>query len=165
MSSVDKLPSLRGKCVTGGRLDLSRALGLGPTAGDVTPPQTRALGCDDLWHDVPVTLRLWATDGAGGSGVASTEWRLDGGAWHQGTAVVVPAPSATKATYSVEYRATDQAGNVEDAQSCAVKIDTTGPADDEIPGQPLPASPFFGSGGWIRTGTTSSASRWLRVNR
>ena len=148
LSSADRLRSLRGRCVTGGRLDMSGALGEGSPAGDVVPPHTTVVGNDGLWHDVPVELRLWASDGLGGSGVARTRWRLDGGAWQRGTSVLVPEWPAAQVVCTVEYRSTDRAGNVEAMQSCDVKLDTTGPADGEIPGVPLPASPATGDVAW-----------------
>jgi subtilisin family serine protease len=147
LSSVDRLPSLRGRCVTGGRLDVSAALGEGPVGGDHVPPQTQVIGCDSRWHDAPVTLRFWASDGVGGSGVATTRWRLNDSAWHRGSLAVVPALRNTKVTYAIDYRSIDRAGNVEPLQNCQVNIDTTGPADGDVPGVPLPASPVVGDVG------------------
>jgi subtilisin family serine protease len=148
LSSTDRLPTLRGRCVSGGRLDLSAALGEGSPSADLVPPQTTVVGCDSLWHDAPVRLRFWAGDGAGGSGVARTRWRLDGGAWQSGSLAVVSALPNTKAARTIDYRSTDRAGNVEATQSCQVEIDTTGPADGEIPGVPLPPSPVVGNVAW-----------------
>lgn len=142
LSTVRRVPALRGKCVTGGRLDIAAALATGAASGDVTPPQTSVIGADDLWHDRPVDLRFSAVDEAGGSGVAHTTWRLDQSPWHRGVTAVVPAPPNTKIAHVVQFRSTDKAGNVEATKSCTVNIDTTQPANAEIPGAPLPASPF-----------------------
>ncbi len=49
--------------------------------------------------------------------MATTDYRLDGGAWAQGTSVVV-APGA----HVVEYRSTDGAGNAEAPKSAPVRV-------------------------------------------
>jgi C1A family cysteine protease len=91
---------------------------------DTTAPLTEVSGADALWHPSPVTLTFTAGDsGSVASGVASTEYILDGAAWTRGTSVRV----ATEGIHTVMYRSTDLAGNVEEARSCTVKVDTTGP--------------------------------------
>ena len=90
-------------------------------------------------------MSLFATDGPGGSGVATTEWRLDGGAWHEGTSAVIPAPNDTRRTRVLDYRSTDRAGNVEATRQLSVVVDTTRrAADARPPGVPLPPSPVTG---------------------
>ena len=104
-----------------------------------------ALGGGDASYDVPVPVSLFAADGAGGSGVAATEWRLDGGAWHTGTSVLIPAPDRTRRTQVLEYRSVDRAGNVEAPRRLSVAVDTTRrAADADPPGVPLPPSPVTG---------------------
>ena len=148
LGSVERRPELRGRCTTAGTLDLGAALG-GTGAGDDTlPPVTQVVGRDDRWHDVPVSLSLWASDGAGGSGVARTEWRIDGGKWTTGCELRVRAKADTKATHTVDYRSFDRAGNREPKKSCEVNIDTTSTADDDVPGVVLPPSPIAGDAGW-----------------
>jgi hypothetical protein len=92
----------------------------------------------------PVTLTFLATDNAGGSGMsggqAKTEYKLDDGPWTVGTSLAVPAPSNTKTTHTLLYRSTDNAGNLEDAKSCTVMIDTTG-------GPPPPEPPTTSASG------------------
>jgi hypothetical protein len=89
---------------------------------DTTAPRTSASGADAAWHNTPVTVSLAATDT--GSGVASIQYSTDGGAtWTTGDKVVVSAEGET----TVDYRATDKAGNTEAVQSVTVKIDTTAP--------------------------------------
>jgi len=99
---------------------------------DAGAPATTVSGADGAWHDSDVTLTFSGSDA--GSGVATTEHRLDGGAWVEGTAAVVPAPGdgSKDGVHTVEYRSTDAAGHVETAKSVDVKIDTVGPtpADD-----------------------------------
>lgn len=145
MESVRQEDWLDGKCVSGGRLDVGAAVKDTSTDGDTTAPTTTVLGGDALTHDVPVKLCLCATDGATGSGVATTEWRIDGGEWQSGTTIRVPARLRAALTRTVEYRSTDRAGNVEDIQSCQVSTDTRYiRRDDALPGALLPASPVRG---------------------
>jgi len=74
-------------------------------------------------QDAPVTITFAATD-SGGSGVAKTEYRIstDGGtsftAWTTGTSVTLDE----SATYTVEFRSTDVAGNVESAKTATVTV-------------------------------------------
>jgi len=147
LSSVRPVARLAGTCVTGGCLDVAAAVGEGPAAGDVTAPTTTALGADDARHDVPVSLLLAAVDDPGGSGVARTEWRIDGRAWQHGVAPVVRPPVHARAARTVEFRSTDRAGNAEAAKKVVVRFDTTAPSDDVLPGVPLPASPAHGDVG------------------
>jgi hypothetical protein len=69
---------------------------------------------------VPVTLA--ATDVT--SGLASTEYSLDGGAW---TPYTQPVNVAGDGTHSLKYRSTDKAGNVEADKAATIKIDATKP--------------------------------------
>ena len=105
-------------------------LSLTATIPDMTPPTTTASGYDANWHRLPVTVAFTATDNAGGSGVAYTQFSTDGGTtWTQGTSVLVPAPAnhAGDGLHTILYQSVDNAGNWETAKSCQVKIDTTGP--------------------------------------
>jgi len=144
LATVRPVEALRGACMTGGLLDVPAALGLGPVAGDTLAPVTTALVVDGAPHDVRTVVELLASDGPGGSGVAATEWRVDGGAWKTGDRVSVPAPRDVVAVRTVEYRSTDRAGNVEEARSFPVAIDTADRSDDRTPGRALPASPVAG---------------------
>ena len=75
-------------------------------------------------QDAAVTVTFTATDETGGSGVATTEYRIstDGGdsftAWTTGTSVTLDE----SATYTVEFRSTDVAGNVESAKTATVTV-------------------------------------------
>ncbi|MBL0747088.1 ThuA domain-containing protein [Nocardioides baculatus] len=76
------------------------------------------------WYNTRPSFTLAATDNTGGSGVASTEYRIDGGTWTPyTTAVSVPG----EGTKLIEYRSKDSAGNVESIKSQTVKIDTVDP--------------------------------------
>ncbi|MEU4253742.1 copper-binding protein [Amycolatopsis sp. NPDC026612] len=63
-----------------------------------------------------------------GSGVASVEYRVDGGAW---TAYAAPVPVSSPGAHTVGYRARDVAGNTSPEGSVAVTVvaggDTTAP--------------------------------------
>ena len=146
LGSVRTQGRFASKLLTEGTLDVAAALGLNDGAGDVEPPVTMALGGGDASYDVPVPVSLFATDGAGGSGVAATEWRLDGGAWHTGTSLVIPAPDRTRRTQVLEYRSVDRAGNAEAPRRLSVAVDTTRRAADADPPGVAPAS-VTGHGG------------------
>ena len=97
---------------------------------DFTPPSTKVSGAATRWHNAPVSLTFIATDDPGGSGVAATEYSLDGGAtWTDGTSVTIPAPAdqANDGLHAVLFRSTDSAGNVEDRPGVKVGIDTQRP--------------------------------------
>jgi hypothetical protein len=99
-------------------------------SSDLTPPTTTVRGADAKWHNKPVTLTFSATDNAGGSGVASTQYSLDKGAtWTKATTLTIAAPSshANDGSHTILYRSVDVAGNIERARSCAVKVDTCRP--------------------------------------
>jgi hypothetical protein len=72
------------------------------------------------------TLVLSPTDVT--SGVATTEYRLDGGLWISGTTLTLrPAirhkrGGVSRGNHLIEYRSTDNAGNIETIASCTVKI-------------------------------------------
>ncbi|MER6951967.1 ThuA domain-containing protein [Nonomuraea sp. NPDC000554] len=99
-----------------------------PVAGaDKTPPVTTAKAAEpngqDGWYTSgPVEVSLTAVDDA--SDVAATEYRLDGGEWTPYTATILISGDGTR---KLEYRSRDGAGNVEEARSLTLKIDTTAP--------------------------------------
>jgi hypothetical protein len=93
------------------------------------------------WNDGAVTVRLTAADGQG-SGVAATEYRVDGGAWTPyGDGVVVEAAGL----HLVEYRSADVAGNLEDARVVAVKVDKSAPVTTARINGAAPAAEYFGT--------------------
>ena len=96
-----------------------------------TAPPTVTSNADSLWHNVAVTVTLTPAD-TGGSGVASTQYRLQGsGTWltATGNAFTVPAPSdgSNDGAHVYQFQALDNAGNVSSTGSGTVKIDTQGP--------------------------------------
>jgi hypothetical protein len=99
-------------------------------------PQTRTVGVDTL---APVTTDnsdalthrvfvLVFAPGDATSGVALTEYRIDGGAWQSGTSVTLRLPirhrlgGLSPGDHLIEYLSTDNAGNVETIKSCTVTI-------------------------------------------
>ncbi|WP_173163366.1 OmpL47-type beta-barrel domain-containing protein [Phytohabitans suffuscus] len=99
------------------------------TPTDTTAPSTEASldgpGAGG-WFTGPATVTLTASDEPGGSGLASTEYQVDGAAaW---TVYNGPFEVAGDGVHEVRFRSTDAAGNVEALRSAAVKVDGTGPA-------------------------------------
>jgi len=74
------------------------------------------------WYNAPVVVTLNGTDSI--SGVAGTTYSLDGA-----PSVLYSAPFTVSGDgpHTVSYSSTDKAGNVEDAKTLTVKIDTTAP--------------------------------------
>jgi len=91
-------------------------------------PVTTVVGADDAWHGTAVRLVFVAED-RGGTGIAATEYAVDGGEWQPGNSVVIPAPKdhSWDGRHTVSYRSRDNVGVVEEPQSCVVRIDTTAP--------------------------------------
>ena len=94
---------------------------LPPGALDAVAPSTTQSGAGAAWLRGPVTVVLTASDAR--SGVKSTEYRLDDGVWTVGSRVPVSGDGA----HTLEYRSTDNAGNVEAVRTSCVNIDATGP--------------------------------------
>jgi hypothetical protein len=93
---------------------------------DVTAPVTTATA-KTAWRNRPLVVPMSATDDL--SGVSSTCYRNDGGAPQAGPIIVVPAPAdhSMDGLHTVTYYSTDNAGNVESAQTFTARIDTTRP--------------------------------------
>jgi hypothetical protein len=75
------------------------------------------------WYVHPVTVTLSASDNL--SGVAKTEYSLDGGGTWQ--SYTNPVTFDQDGKYTVSYRSTDNAGNVEASQTISFNLDTTAP--------------------------------------
>ena len=92
---------------------------------DETPPTTTAAltpaqpGSGGTYQR-PVTVTLTATDAAGGSGVESTEYRVNGGDW---TSYERPIRREQPGMYLIEFRSTDRTGNVEAVKSVSFTIE------------------------------------------
>ena len=104
---------------------------------------TTANGADDAWHNTSVTVTFSASDDA--SGVAYTEYALDGGAWTRGTSLVVAIPkkTPTAVVHVIQYRSADEAGNLEAAGLARVKLDSIKPVTTVLnPVSTAQPSPF-----------------------
>ncbi|GAB3763044.1 hypothetical protein FB382_001317 [Nocardioides ginsengisegetis] len=112
-----------------------------PVKIDRTAPWTDA-SSPGGWTNHGVTVTLTPHDGL--SGVASTSYRVDGGAAHVGTSVVLE----DEGTHTVAYASTDVAGNTEDVQSVTVKIDKTAPTITHA------LTPPANGNGWNNTDVT-----------
>jgi hypothetical protein len=93
--------------------------GAPPTSSASFGPAANAAG----WNNAAVTVTLAASDAI--SGIASTEYRLQGAAaWTPYTGAF---PVTTQGQSTWEYRSTDLAGNVEASKSFTVKLDSQRP--------------------------------------
>ncbi|MGD0272864.1 MAG: G1 family glutamic endopeptidase [Gaiellaceae bacterium] len=96
-----------------------------------TPPVTIASGYDGAWHNSAVQVTLTATDYAGGSGVKSITYSVDGGmpttvdAAATQVTIGAPADHSNDGVHTLSFYSTDNDGNQETAKSVTVKIDTT----------------------------------------
>jgi LmbE family N-acetylglucosaminyl deacetylase len=125
---------------------------------DTTPP-TVSDDAGAAWHRIAVvTVGLSAADG--GSGLAKTQYRLQGGGtWLDATGNAFTVSGNTDRRY--EYRALDNAGNASSIGTCTVRIDVTKPQ----PKAPYRASArhrafvtlkFWINDTWPRTGTATA---------
>ncbi|WP_405452556.1 OmpL47-type beta-barrel domain-containing protein [Paenibacillus sp. HJGM_3] len=106
------------------------------TTATVYPEQPDGL---NGWYITPVTVTLNASDAT--SGVTDTVYSLDGGAsWLRYTS---PIQLAQDGSYTIAYRSTDRAGNVEAAKTIQVRVDRTAPNLTVV--QPLPDQSYADS--------------------
>jgi pimeloyl-ACP methyl ester carboxylesterase len=93
---------------------------------DLTAPTTTAttIGTQGkhTWYTSNVVVTLSATDTE--SGIASTTYSLNGGAW---LAYTAPLSISAEGTTTLRYRSIDKAGNTEATHMLIVKIDKTAP--------------------------------------
>jgi peptidoglycan/xylan/chitin deacetylase (PgdA/CDA1 family)/N-acetyl-beta-hexosaminidase len=95
-----------------------------------TDPPTSSIACNlDVcstgWYSGAVSVSLSAADG--GSGVAAIRYTTDGSD-PTTSSPLYTAPFSVATTTTVKYRAWDNAGNVEAANSQLIQIDTTAPS-------------------------------------
>jgi hypothetical protein len=91
----------------------------GPTTTASIAPPANAAG----WNDSEPTVTLAGVDNSSW-GLASTEYNLDGGGWQTYSA---PFTVTGDAVHSLQYRSTDNAGNVEQANTVTIRVDSTPP--------------------------------------
>ena len=89
-------------------------------AAPVTTATASAQPGADGWYASAPTITLAGADGEGGSGIAGTQFAIDGGEWQAYT-----APFAAPAgEHTIRFRSTDNAGLVEADKSVAIKVRT-----------------------------------------
>ena len=116
------------------------------------PATTHALaGSGAGLAPVQVTLAA-ADDGACASGLARTEYRIDGGAW---TAYSQPFTVSAPGAHTVEYRSTDVAGNQEPPRQVSFTI-TTVSGDSTTP-------PPSAGGGTVQPSASADLGRLPRL--
>src|SRR5438876_941974 len=98
----------------------------GPASPDTVPPVTTysASGSSGAsnWYTSSVTVTLTATDDS--SGIAAIHFRADGGPWKPYSN---PVPVSGEGSHTIEYYATDLAGNNESSHTVTFQIDTVAP--------------------------------------
>lgn len=79
------------------------------------------------WHRTDVPVTFLATDAE--SGVAYTQYDLDGAGWSVGSTMTIPGPAdgSNDGTHYLKYRSADQSGNVEATRTVSLKMDCTAP--------------------------------------
>jgi hypothetical protein len=104
---------------------------IGSIATDAEPPTTSASVSPDAnasgWYAGPVTVTLSASDSD--SGIHNTEYDLNGTGWTTYSAPFVVSTESTSSTVhnTLQYRSTDNAGNVDETKSLTIQTDTTAP--------------------------------------
>lgn len=97
----------------------SEAISKGDLQVDTVAPATEAILSTEFSGTTAKkkgTISFAASDAT--SGVASTSYRVNGGGWVHGDSVVLDR----KGSYTIEFRSTDAAGNLESKQSITVTI-------------------------------------------
>jgi hypothetical protein len=130
---------------------------------DKAPPSTSHqldghLGENGWFVASPVTVTLSASDVVSGvqtsSGVDRVSHRVDGSAWVTTTSFAVAVPAGQKEySRTVEYYATDLAGNAEPTHTLTIGMDFQAPPA-------LPFSPYAVPGGW--TNVNCFDIRWYQ---
>jgi peptidoglycan/xylan/chitin deacetylase (PgdA/CDA1 family) len=79
------------------------------------------------WYKSGVSISLVASDGSGSSGVAQIRYTTNGTIPTKTTGTVYTAPFTLSATTTVNYRAYDNVGNLENNNAIQIQIDPTAP--------------------------------------
>lgn len=93
-----------------------------------TPKYTTSGNTNYITGNTVITLA--AEDAS--SGVAVTEYRVDGGAWTTYAPITIQA----EGNHQIEYRSKDRTGNVEETKSVSVTVDNTPPVTNITTGTP-----------------------------
>jgi predicted CxxxxCH...CXXCH cytochrome family protein len=92
---------------------------------DTIAPVTTCSAVNGASYTGNQSFTLSASD-AGGSGVASTWYRLDAGAWSSGTAIAVTAPASGSASHTISWYSIDAAGIQEATKSVSFTVGSAG---------------------------------------
>jgi hypothetical protein len=106
---------------------------IAPTTTSTLDPSSPN-GQNGWYVSSPVTVTLSAEDNAGGSGVKSTTYEIDGGSAQTYSG---PFTVSGDGSHTITFRSEDNNGNVETDQSVSVQIDQTKPT---ITGSATPAA-------------------------
>jgi hypothetical protein len=102
------------------------------TSSDVTSTALYTTGFGASWtgwYNSSATIHLSAADEAGGTGVASTSYKVDGGAVQAGQPPTTTVVVSGEGTHTLEFWSTDRAGNEETPHKTVnVAIDVTPPS-------------------------------------
>jgi hypothetical protein len=99
-----------------------------PPVGDSVAPVTSASGAvDNAWYKTGVTVNLSAADNAGGTGVASITYTLDGAAPVKVLGATAQVPVSGDGAHVITYAATDSSNNTEATRTLTVNIDGVSP--------------------------------------
>lgn len=139
--------------ITGEGSNLTATATVADKAGNSTTTTTSAVRIDrtapvtvasapPAWNNTNITVTLSATDAL--SGVANTQYIVDGGATQTGTSVLFN----TDGDHVLQYWSTDRAGNGETIRSVHVKIDKTSPTISHT------QSPVANAHGWNNSAVT-----------
>jgi hypothetical protein len=158
---------VRASDVAGNDADVqSQPLKVDAHAPTTTAAITSAAAGSGGVYRAPVSIGLTGADGSG-SGVAATEYRLDGGAW---TAYSARIGVSALGGHVLEFRSRDNAGNVENAKDLVFTIAApqgsgNPPANPPDDGDPAPdPDPFAGiAGGNRRLSLATLARRGVQV--
>ncbi|MBV9822518.1 MAG: hypothetical protein JO144_09790 [Actinobacteria bacterium] len=120
-------PAIAGSLWTG--TESARSAGVttdsqAPTVVATSSPAANANG----WNNASVTVTLTATDEAGGSGVKTISYAVDGGSTVTVTGASTTVSLTTDGVHTVSYFATDVAGNAGSPQTSTVRIDRVLPS-------------------------------------
>jgi hypothetical protein len=92
---------------------------------DTTPPalsvSVAPADGSDGWYRSPAVFTASASDAS--SGLAGVQYRLDGGAWQDGSTAGVSADGK----HTIQFQTRDQAGNTSSSAPVTVQVDTTPP--------------------------------------
>ena len=98
---------------------------------DTIAPVTTSTAANGATYTGAQTFSLSASDA--GSGVASTWYRIDAGAWAAGTSVAVSAPASGSVSRSLSWYSLDVAGNQEATKSVTFNVQASSPPADTTP--------------------------------